>query len=91
MRTVLLQVAIKEPSSSCTSCCRRVYRDASQLRHRTGKKHKKSANDNIHRQPKATTEPTVATEAPEPPAAPHNEPEMEVEPAAIRRRTASCS
>ena len=49
---------------------------------RTGKKHKKSANDNIHRQPKATTEPTVATEAPEPPAEPHNESEMEVEPAA---------
>jgi len=49
---------------------------------RTGKKHKKSATHNIHRQPKATIEPTVATEAPEPPAAPHNEPEMEVEPAA---------
>ena len=44
---------------------------------RTGKKHKKSADDNIHRQPKATTEPTVATEAPEPPAESHNEPEME--------------
>ena len=49
---------------------------------RTGRKHKKSAAHNIHRQPKATTEPTVATEAPEPPAEPHNESEMEVEPAA---------
>ncbi|EOD13668.1 hypothetical protein EMIHUDRAFT_205877 [Emiliania huxleyi CCMP1516] len=34
------------------------------------------------RQPKATTEPTVATEAPEPPAAPDTSPKMEVEPAA---------
>ena len=49
---------------------------------RTGKKHKKSADDNIHRQPKATTEPTLSTEVPEPPAAPDNSPEMEVEPAA---------
>ena len=49
---------------------------------RTGRKHKKSAAHNIHRQPKATTEPTVATEAPEPPAAPDTSPEMEVEPAA---------
>ena len=49
---------------------------------RTGKKHKKSATHNIHRQPKATIEPTVAAEAPEPPDAPHNEPEMEVKPAA---------
>ena len=49
---------------------------------RTGKKQKNSANDNIHRQPEATSEPTVATEAPEPPAEPHSESEMEVEPAA---------
>ena len=84
MRTLLLQVAMKEEraSASRTSCCgrRRVYRDASQPRHRPNgqerKKHKKSANDNIHRQPKATTEPTVATETPEPPAAPDNSPEV---------------
>ena len=68
---------------------------------RTGRKHKKSAAHNIHRQPKATTEPTVATEAPEPPAAPDTSPEMEVEPAApdaqalatgaaARRRRAWC-